>query len=193
MFCFDVYYRFLVCGLIYFMNKKGFTLIELLVVIAIIGLLSGIVMASLSQTRAKARDAKRMSDIQVINKAIELYIYDNRAAPDFMASSLKPDSWNNLSSSLSPYISSLPLDPINNNSYFYSYSGPSNMSQECDINHPDGAAPYCQAIYGNSEIFGLYGFTEKNGGYEGWLSGVQPAIIFSPSTPRSFTATINSI
>ena len=54
------------------MNKKGFTLIELLVVIAIIGLLSTIAVVSFSDARAKARDAKRLSDVRQLAGLIEL-------------------------------------------------------------------------------------------------------------------------
>ena len=54
-------------------TKKGFTLIELLVVIAIIGILSSVVLASLSTARQKSRDAKRISDVGQIQLALELY------------------------------------------------------------------------------------------------------------------------
>jgi len=54
-------------------KKKGFTLIELLVVIAIIGLLSTIVIVSLNSARAKARDAKRKTDLKQIQVALEMY------------------------------------------------------------------------------------------------------------------------
>ncbi|MBC7766571.1 prepilin-type N-terminal cleavage/methylation domain-containing protein [Arenimonas sp.] len=58
-------------------NNKGFTLIELLVVIAIIGLLSSIVLASLSDARGKARDTKRIGEIRSIEKALMLYSLSN--------------------------------------------------------------------------------------------------------------------
>ena len=45
-------------------KHNGFTLIELLVVIAIIGVLSTMTVSSLNSARAKARDAKRLSDIR---------------------------------------------------------------------------------------------------------------------------------
>ena len=58
------------------MNKKGFTLIELLVVIAIIGLLSTMAVVSLNNARAKARDARRLSDIKQLSTILELEATD---------------------------------------------------------------------------------------------------------------------
>ena len=54
-------------------TKRGFSLIELLVVIAIIGILSGIVLASLTSSREKSRDGKRVAEITEATKALELY------------------------------------------------------------------------------------------------------------------------
>ncbi len=58
-------------------EHKGFTLIELLVVIAIIGLLSSVVLASLNSARARGRDARRISDLQQVQFALELYASSN--------------------------------------------------------------------------------------------------------------------
>ncbi|RJR12897.1 prepilin-type N-terminal cleavage/methylation domain-containing protein [Candidatus Parcubacteria bacterium] len=55
------------------MNKRGFTIIELLVVVTIIGLLSSIVIASLTTVRIRARDTRRMEDISTLQKALTLY------------------------------------------------------------------------------------------------------------------------
>lgn len=62
-------------------NTKGFTLIELLVVIAIIGLLSTLTIVSLNTARARARDAKRVSDVKQMQTALEMYFNDASAYP----------------------------------------------------------------------------------------------------------------
>ena len=58
--------------------KKGFTLIELLVVIAIIGILSSVVLASLSGARAKAGDTAIKANLATLRVQSEFY-YDNNA------------------------------------------------------------------------------------------------------------------
>jgi general secretion pathway protein G len=63
-------------------GNRGFTLIELLVVIAIIGILSSVVLASLNTARRKARDSRRISDIQQIQLALELYFDSCRTYPE---------------------------------------------------------------------------------------------------------------
>jgi len=54
-------------------RSQGFTLIELLVVIAIIGILSAVVLASLSTARSKGNDAAVQSDLSTIQTQAEIY------------------------------------------------------------------------------------------------------------------------
>lgn len=61
-------------------SLKGFTLIELLVVIAIIGILATIVLVSLNSARVKARDTRRLSDMQQMSLAMEMYYDGNSSA-----------------------------------------------------------------------------------------------------------------
>lgn len=60
---------------------KGFTLIELLVVIVIIGILATLATVTLSSARAKARDARRVSDVKQVQTALELYYNDAGGYP----------------------------------------------------------------------------------------------------------------
>ncbi|MFH0907118.1 MAG: type II secretion system protein [bacterium] len=63
-------------------KKNGFTLVELLVVIAIIGILSSIVLVSLSSARGKARNATRLSDIKQYITTFEMAYDQNGEYPD---------------------------------------------------------------------------------------------------------------
>jgi len=67
--------------------NKGFTLVEMLVVIAVIGILYGIVMASVSNSKAKGRDAKRIADISIIQLALERYYDEYRRYPTSLSDS----------------------------------------------------------------------------------------------------------
>jgi general secretion pathway protein G len=109
-------------------KQKGFTLIELLVVISIVSLLSSVVATGLTSARAKARDSKRIQELIQMRNALELYRTDNNDYPlpndgigdQFQSYSIH-DKWKNTNGAsgnfpaqLSPYLSKLPVDPINN-------------------------------------------------------------------------------
>lgn len=92
------------------MKKKGFTLIELLVVIAIIGILSSVVVVSLNSSRAKARDAKRIADMDGIQKALIMYFDSNNAYPATLAAMVPT------------FLPSAPVAPNNGETYSYAKS-----------------------------------------------------------------------
>lgn len=125
--------------------KKGFTLIELLVVVAIISLLSSIVITNLESARIKARNVKRISDVEQIRNA--LFLAFDGSEEDFPISSGWGDyciglndgenCWGNysrsagntaLTQSISEYLSPIPVDPSRKNKigdrYLYINPGP---------------------------------------------------------------------
>ncbi|HAU07636.1 MAG: hypothetical protein A2568_01155 [Candidatus Yanofskybacteria bacterium RIFOXYD1_FULL_44_17] len=99
--------------------SKGFTLVELLVVIAIIGVLSTMLLLQLGTARAKARDAKRVTDVNQIRTAVEMFFDDNGGRyPSTIDSGTDKDI-------LVKYMTSntLPTDPISGGPYGYSSYG----------------------------------------------------------------------
>jgi len=115
-------------------SKKAFTLVELLVVISIISLLTSIVLASLNDARAKARDVRRLTDMKAIQTALELRFSDTNSYPSAPSgggykSNHSGCPWQNVAcddngfrTALVPkYIAGLPLDPINDAGHYYRY------------------------------------------------------------------------
>ena len=102
------------------MNKKyqkGFTLVELLVVIAIIGILATLLLLQLGTARQRARDAKRIADVNQVRTALELYFDDNAQYP-------QQATYAGLSASVVPkYLSLLPVDPLSGSTYGYAFNG----------------------------------------------------------------------
>ncbi|OGF01781.1 MAG: hypothetical protein A3G07_01645 [Candidatus Doudnabacteria bacterium RIFCSPLOWO2_12_FULL_47_12] len=100
-------------------RAHAFTLVELLVVISVIGLLASVILVSLNSARAKARDAKRKSDLRQMVNALELYFNVNDRYPGYndLGTSSGAIScegnWNTLQTALSLYMNSLPRDPQN--------------------------------------------------------------------------------
>jgi len=106
-------------------RQGGFTLVELLVVVAIIGMLTTMVVISIQQVKAKARDAQRVADINSLATALTLYHNDFESYPiydGYIETSVDPG--NTLYDGLvvnSKAIRALPVDPLNVENYRYYY------------------------------------------------------------------------
>ncbi|MFZ5425213.1 MAG: type II secretion system protein [Patescibacteria group bacterium] len=98
------------------LKTKGFTLIELLLVIVIISVLSGLILAVLNSSgiRSKGRDTQRISDLQKIQTALEIYFAENLRYPTTGSAwrQVNDNNSNFMKTALSPaYLSHIPEDP----------------------------------------------------------------------------------
>ncbi len=113
-----------------FSGVRAFTLIELLVVIAIIGLLTGIILTSLTSSKAKSRDAERVSDLGQIQLALELYFdrchsyplsATNNAGTDLADGVAHCSDQQGNPVVFSNYISKIPVPPSGTSQNYYGY------------------------------------------------------------------------
>lgn len=110
-------------------NIRGFTLVELLVVIAIISVLATLLLLQLGVARAKARDAKRIADINQVRSGLELFFDDNGSYPATMVL-----GGAGVGSLVPAYLVNLPVDPL--------------VGASCTTNTYDGLAVSNQNCYG---------------------------------------------
>ncbi|MDP9248941.1 MAG: type II secretion system GspH family protein [bacterium] len=105
--------------------KKGFTLIELLVVVSIISLLTSIVMSSLNQARAQARDVKARAEFSQVQKALMLYFDKYGKYPNETRFGASPwtDNFDNMASQLvaEGFLTAVPVAPANHTYAYYNY------------------------------------------------------------------------
>lgn len=106
-------------------EQEGFTLIELLLVIAIVGILASVVLVKLSNSRERARNAQRKSDLRQLATAIEAYRAENGRYPmtgGWCTQISHPTYGPQLQSALATWIPRMSFDPIYRNTfqdYFY--------------------------------------------------------------------------
>lgn len=98
-------------------SRKGFTLVEILVVVSIIGVLTGVIIGGITSARVKARDARRVSDVKQISRAIENYFSSCYSYP----SALSDLTTSSSCASYIPVLTSLPHDPQTSTNGDYRY------------------------------------------------------------------------
>lgn len=119
-------------------KKLGFTLIELIIVVAIIGILVGVVLVVINPTkvRQEARDSRRVTDIVTVSNAlkyaladikIELTDTDNCSTCKSATGNRSVDGtgwvkFTTKAGDISDFIPNLPIDPLNDSTYFYEYA-----------------------------------------------------------------------
>lgn len=137
---------------------SGFTLVEILVIVALLGMLSISSVIYLPAQLAKARDARRKGDVNLIGKYIEEYNTDKGCYPVSV-----PTCINTFSLGDKVYIPSLPCDPSGNSYVYVSEisSCPSWFQLYGDLEYQkddiidrlgcrNGCGPKCQFNYGTS-------------------------------------------
>jgi|CXWL01.1.fsa_nt_gi prepilin-type N-terminal cleavage/methylation domain-containing protein len=112
-------------------TRRGFTLIELLVVIAIIGILSSVVLGSLSVARTKARDTRRIEDIKQIETALSLYFDTCKKYPPSIYA-----AYSACTGGIAPnYIPVVPSDPVGGLNYTYAALDTNSSAASCESYH----------------------------------------------------------
>ena len=100
-------------------NKSWFTLVELIIVVTILAILATIAFLTLWDYPMQARDSRRLTDKNNIEKALEIYKVKNWEYPNFLDKDEDGDIvfWDQVWNQVNTIISTLPRDPLTNKFY----------------------------------------------------------------------------
>ena len=98
-------------------SKSAFTLVELIIVVVIIAILATIAFLTLWDYPMQARDARRLSDKNNIEKALEIYRAEKWEYPKFDEENWQKVFWTWAWEKVNTSLSTLPRDPLTNKLY----------------------------------------------------------------------------
>ncbi|OGK17038.1 hypothetical protein A2774_01260 [Candidatus Roizmanbacteria bacterium RIFCSPHIGHO2_01_FULL_39_12c] len=144
--------------------NKSFTLIELLVVLAILGIFAVLGFSSYMNSLRSGKDARRKTDLQTIQKALEEYYLDNQAYP---VGSIPDPFCHPGGCATAQYLPVLPKDQGGTPYAYESSDGAYYRLYSCIENPNDAGAGVNQSGYGISCGFGIcdpcrYGVSSSN-------------------------------
>ncbi len=122
-------------------KKIGFTMIELLVSATIIAVLSAIGLVSFRSANMKARNGKRMADLQQVRAALEIYRSDYPTYPNDTVTGDMADISD--AGNLSDYLSSESILDPKTGTYDYSYDSDGTTYTLCANMEPEGTPDEC--------------------------------------------------
>jgi prepilin-type N-terminal cleavage/methylation domain-containing protein len=116
-------------------SLKGFTLIELLIVIVIIGILSAGAVALFNGAQAKARNAKKQSDLKTMETALQLFAADHDSDVPVLSTKKLNDAYDTTAAAtvldqglVGKYLQKAVDGPRASDKYAYVWGGASNPS-----------------------------------------------------------------
>lgn len=100
----------------------GFTLIEIIVAIAAVGFVASAAFALLTDTRLNAHDKKRVEDLKLLQRALNLYVNDHGHFPRESDGMNGNTATNQIFlGAILPYLDSVPEDPTGGTDTFHYY------------------------------------------------------------------------
>lgn len=140
-------------------KQKGFTIVELLIVIVVIAILAAISIVAYNGVQTRAQDSKRSEAVASIQKALELYKTENGTYPNATVNpgqsgwEVSTDVAGTFMEYLRPYMSNVPIDPVNSSSrmyWYYFYSPTHSVSVNAGCNPNRGGFYVLRAVFENS-------------------------------------------